>query len=251
MDQFRVPNEGFRLADHDPANTHGLDEHRCEDILAKNRKRIAELQNTLYAEKKRSLLVVLQSMDTAGKDPIIRDVLDLANSQATRVTHFWRFHKKIPAMGEIGVFNRSYYDEIIAADAHDELPDEERRRWYREFLLFEELLASEGIWIVKIFLHIDKDEQRRRLQERIDDPTRQWELSKKDFSEREFWYGYMRAYESVLRNTTRDFAPWFLIPSNKKWFRDAAASIIIADALERIDPKFPPPKIDLNDIDWH
>jgi PPK2 family polyphosphate:nucleotide phosphotransferase len=264
MDQFRVSKSDFRLSDYDPADTRGLDERECEAIVDRNRQRIADWQNTLYAEKKQALLVVLQSMDTAGKDPIIRDVLDLANSQACRVTHFkkpggpeaehdqfWRFHKAVPARGEIGVFNRSYYDETIAADAHDELSDAERCDRYRQFGLFEDLLASEQIAIVKIFLHIDKEEQKRRLQERIDDPARHWELSEKDFTERQFWDGYMRAYERVLQNTSFDFAPWYLITSNRKWFRDAAASTIIADALERLNPQFPPPKIDLNHIEWH
>jgi PPK2 family polyphosphate:nucleotide phosphotransferase len=264
MDEFRVPKDHFELAGCDPSDTHGLDENRCKEILERNRRRIAELQNVLYAEKKRSLLVVLQSVDTAGKDPIIRDVLDLANSQACKVTHFkaaagpekhhdrfWRFHLAVPGKGEVGVFNRSYFDEIIRADAHRELTDDERARQYRQVELFEELLSTDGVSVIKVFLHIDKDEQRRRLQERIDDPAQQWELSEKDFTERQFWDGYMHAYESVLRHTNYDFAPWYVIPSDRKWFRDAAASVIIAGALERLDPKFPPPEVDLNAIEWH
>ena len=265
MQDFRVPSpDGFRLIDYNPADTEGLDEAGAKRLLDQNRKRIAELQNVLYAEKKQSLLVVLQSMDTAGKDPIIRDVLDQVNSQAARVTHFkkaegeeerhdryWRFHKALPLKGEIAVFNRSYYDDIIRQDAHGDLQPQDREHHYRQFNLFEELIAACDISIVKIFLHISKDEQRRRLQERIDNPTRHWELSESDFKERKHWDGYMRAYESIIRATHKDCAPWYLIPADNKTYRDAAASSIFCAALERLDPKYPPPKIDLSKIEWY
>jgi PPK2 family polyphosphate:nucleotide phosphotransferase len=265
MDQFRVPSPGeFRLSDYAPGDTRGMDDAVSERTLEENRPIIAELQNVLYAEKKHSLLIVLQSMDTGGKDPIIRDVLDGVNSQGTRVTHFkrakgeeerhdryWRFHKAMPMRGEIGVFNRSYYDDTIREDAHGDLPDSDRASHYRQFNLFEELLSASGISVIKIFLHISKDEQRRRLQERIDNPSRHWELSESDFAERKYWDGYMRAYESLIRATHKDHAPWFLIPADNKMFRDAAASAIFRAALERLDPHYPPPKIDLSKIEWH
>jgi PPK2 family polyphosphate:nucleotide phosphotransferase len=264
MDQFRVSETNFRLADYNPDDTHGLDERQCSEIIERNRKQIAELQNVLYAEKKQALLVVLQSMDTAGKDPIIRDVLDLANSQACRVTHFkkaegeearhdyfWRFYHALPAKGEIAVFNRSHYDEPLRDDAHGDLTPEERSRRYAQIRRFEELIANERITVVKLFLHIGKDEQKRRLQERIDDPTRHWELSEKDFTERRFWDAYMGAYETALRETNRGHAPWFLITSNHKWFRDAAASTVIAGALAGLKSEYPPPKLDLSKIEWH
>jgi polyphosphate kinase 2 (PPK2 family) len=157
----------------------------------------------------------------------------------------------MPPRGEVGVFNRSHYDDIIFSDAHGELADGERQHQYRQCDLFEQLLTVEQISIVKIFLHISKDEQRRRLQERIDDPTRHWELSEKDFKERQFWDGYMRAYESAIQGTNRDEAPWYLIPSDHKWFRDAAAGVIIAGALEKLNPRFPPAEFDLSQIEWH
>ena len=265
MYDFRVPSaEGFRLSDYNPADTRGTIEVEAERMLSENRGRIAELQNVLYAEKKKALLVVLQSMDTAGKDPIIRDVLDQVNSQAARVSHFkkakgeeeerhdrfWRFHKAMPMKGEIGVFNRSYYDDTIRDDAHGDLEPERREKEYKQFRVFEELLSESGVSVIKIFLHISKDEQKRRLQERIDDPARHWELSESDFKERRYWDGYMRAYESVICATHRDYAPWYLIPADNKTFRDAAASVIFLEALQRLDPHYPPAKIDLNHIEW-
>lgn len=253
----------IRLSDVDPDDTAGMDEDQARNLLDENRQRIADLQYVLYAEAKRSLLVVLQSMDTGGKDPIIRDVLNLANSQACRVTafkkpegpeaqhdRFRRFHQAMPAKGEIGVFNRSYYDEVVVKDAHDELGEAERAKEYGFLNGFEEILTGNNIRVIKIYLHISKDEQRRRLQQRIDDPTRQWELSESDFKERRFWDGYMRAYEQVIRATHRSQAPWYVIPSNHRWYRDAAAAKIIADELEGMNPRFPEPKIDLSRIEW-
>jgi PPK2 family polyphosphate:nucleotide phosphotransferase len=263
MEQFRAPQgDAFVLSNYDPADTLAFDERKAEETLDRNCRRIAELQNVLYAESKRSLLVVLQSMDTGGKDPIIRDVLYLANPQACRVTafkkaskgeekrgHFWRFYNEVPARGEIGVFNRSYYDEIINRHAHDSCDQEKLEDRYKRIRLFEQFLTATDTTVIKIFLHISKGEQKRRLQGRMDDPSRQWELSENDFEERKFWDGYMRAYESIIRATNVDQAPWHVIPSDRSWFRDAAASIIIATALERMDPKFPPPKVDLSNVE--
>ncbi len=254
----------FELSDYDPSDTRGLSEGECEQILAANRLRIAELQNVLYAGKERSLLLVLQATDTAGKDPIIRDVLSATNPQACRVTAFkatskseerrdrlWRFHNHVPAAGEIGVFNRSYYDEIIAADAHNELDESEAERRYEQIRSFERMLAADDIEIVKLFLHISKDEQRHRLQERIDDPQRHWELSESDFRERQYWDGYMRAYESAIRRTHADHARWYVITSDRKWFRDAAASELIRQVLDGMGLEYPPPKVDLSKVEWH
>jgi len=253
----------FQLASYNPEDTHGKTEAECTRRFDENRIRIAELQNVLYAERKQSLLVVLQAMDTGGKDPIIRDVLSAANPQACRVTAFkrtssserrrdrlWRFHQHVPADGEIGVFNRSYYDEIIADDAHDELDDQERAKRYEQIRCFEWMLAADNVTIIKLFLHISKEEQRRRLEERISDPSRHWELSESDFAERKFWDGYMRAYEAAIRHTHTDYAPWHVVTSDRKWFRDAAASMLILEALQRMNPQYPPPKVDLNHIEW-
>lgn len=241
-----------------------MDEAEACRILERNRLRIADLQNILYAERSRSVLIILQSMDTGGKDPIIRDVLYSANPQACRVTafkkpseseakrdRFWRFHEAVPSKGEIGVFNRSYYDTVLRDRAHEEIDEEAAVREYAHINHFEEMLTDNDICIVKIFLHITKEEQRRRLEERIADPKRHWELSEADFAERKFWDGYMSAFEEMIRQTNTRFGPWYLIPADQKWFRDAAASIIIAEALQRMDPKFPPPSFDLSKIDWH
>ena len=262
MEDFLAPKgDAFRLADVDPTRTPGMDEKTAAETLDRNRIRIAELQNVLYAEGERSLLVILQSMDTGGKDPIIRDVFQLANPQACRVTafkqaskseqkrdRFWRFHLEMPGKGEIGVFNRSHYDETIRDFAHGEVDQKQLQRRYRQTNLFEETLAESDITIIKLFLHISKDEQKRRLRGRMEDPKRQWELSESDFIERQYWDGYMAAYENVVRHTNTEWAPWYVIPSDRSWFRDAAASAIIVRALERMNPQFPPPKVDLSQV---
>ena len=263
MDNFLAPKgDAFVLSKYDPSDTYGFDERTAEETLHRNQQRIAELQNVLYAESERSLLVILQSMDTGGKDPIIRDVLRLVNPQASRVTafkqaskaekkrgHFWRFFKEIPGRGEIGVFNRSYYDDVINRHAHDLTDQGELEERYKRIRLFEEFLTGTDTTLIKIFLHISKAEQKRRLQGRMDDPTRHWELSEADFEERKYWDGYMRAYESIIRATNVDYAPWYVITSDKSWFRDAAASIIFSTALERMDPKFPPASVDLSKVE--
>ncbi|HYP06599.1 MAG TPA: PPK2 family polyphosphate kinase [Bryobacteraceae bacterium] len=262
-DQYLAPRgDSFVLSKYDPEFTFGKSEAETHALLERNRTRIAELQNILYAESKRSLLIVLQSMDTGGKDPIIRDVLSSANPQACRVTafkkasasekkrgQFWRFFQEVPALGEIGAFNRSYYDELIRHHAHDDISAAEREASYRRILLFEQLLVESGTTIVKLFLHISKAEQKRRLQARMDNPERHWELSEADFEERKYWDGYMRAYEEAIRHTNVDYAPWYVITSDKSWYRDAAASVIVAEVLQRMNPQFPPPKVDLSSVE--
>ena len=263
LDTVISPTE-FRLSAYDPDDTFGMDERECMRLFDENRPRIAELQNVLYAEKKQSLLIVLEAMDTGGKDPVVRDVLSAANPQACRVTafkresssekqrdHLWRFHQHVPADGEIGVFNRSYYDETIADDAHGDLTEKLRASRYEQIRSFERMLTEDNVTILKMFLHISKDEQRHRLQERIDDPSRHWELSESDFKERKYWDGYMRAYETAIRQTHAEHAPWHVVPSDCKWFRDAAASKLILETLERMAPQYPPAKVDLNNIEWY
>jgi PPK2 family polyphosphate:nucleotide phosphotransferase len=263
MDRFLAPlGDAFVLDKYDPSDTLDFDERKAEETLHRNQQRIAELQNILYAESERSLLVVLQSIDTGGKDPIIRDVLRLVNPQASRVTafkqaskaeinrgHFWRFFKEVPGKGEIGVFNRSYYDDVINRHAHDLADQAELDERYKRIHLFEQFLTGTDTTLIKIFIHISKAEQKRRLQGRMDDPTRHWELSEADFEERKFWDGYMRAYETMIRATNTDYAPWYVITADKSWFRDAAASIIIATALERMNPQFPPASVDLSKVE--
>ena len=252
----------FEIDAMDPGSTLGWSEEHCNRVLRENAEKIAVLQNRLYAESERSLLIVLQAMDTGGKDPIIRDVLSAANPQACRVTAFKkaskteelqdrlaRFHEGVPSKGEIGVFNRSYYDELIHDDAHREISSEELQRGYKCNRMFEELLSDDHVRLVKIYLHMSKDEQKHRLQERMDDPTRHWELSEADFQERKHWDGYMRAYERAIRESNTDFAPWYVIPSDHKWFRDAAASTIVAEVLEDMDPQFPPASFDLSTVE--
>jgi PPK2 family polyphosphate:nucleotide phosphotransferase len=262
-DRYLAPKgAAFELSRYNPESTFETIEADAHALLERNRLRIAELQNVLSAESTRSLLVVLQSMDTGGKDPIIRDVLSAANPQACRVMAFkkasksekkrglfWRFYLDAPALGEIGVFNRSYYDDVINQHAHEAIEPDARAAVYQRILLFEQLLVESGTTVVKIFLHISKAEQKRRLQARMDDPERHWELSKADFEERKYWDGYMRAYEEAIRKTNVDYAPWYVIPSDRSWYRDAAASEIFAGVLERMDPQFPAPDVDLGAVE--
>lgn len=263
MHRFRVPSgNAFRLSQVNPGDSGSIPAAERAGLLERNQQSIAELQNRLYAEGERSLLVVLQSMDTGGKDPIIRDVLSAANPQACRVTafkkphdgeknedRFLRFHRAVPRRGELGVFNRSYYDDVIFRSAHQQLKPREAAAEYTNINNFEHLLADDHVTIVKIFLHISRDEQRRRLRERMDDPARHWELSEADFAERKFWDGYMRAYEEAICKSNTEWAPWFVIPADDRDFRDAAASIILRDALQAMDPQYPPASIDLAKVE--
>lgn len=268
MDMDRLPAaislDNFTLSNYDPADTCGLTEPECETILEETREQIAELQNVLYAEKKQALFVILLAMDTGGKDPIIRDVLSAANPQACRVTafkkessseakrdRFWRFHHEVPADGEIGVFNRSYYDDVIRDDAHGDLDPATRNIRYEQIRCFEQILAHDDIKFLKLFLHISKDEQRHRLQERIDNPQRHWELSDADFEERKYWTEYMTAFETAIRETHTDNAPWHVITADRKWFRDATAAKLIHKTLEQMGPQFPPADVDLTNINWY
>jgi PPK2 family polyphosphate:nucleotide phosphotransferase len=259
-----VSLENFSLSLYDADDTCGLTEPECDRIVDENRENIAERQNVLYAEKKQALLVILLAMDTGGKDPIIRDVLSAANPQACRVTafkkesssekerdSFWRYHHEVPGRGEIGVFNRSYFDSMIKEDAHGDLDDHSRRSRYHQIRCFEQILAEDNITLLKLFLHITKDEQRHRLQERIDDPTRHWELSDADFEERKYWDQYMTAFETAIRETHTPQAPWHVITANRKWFRDATASNLILKTLRDMDPQYPAATVDLDNVVWY
>jgi PPK2 family polyphosphate:nucleotide phosphotransferase len=253
--RYRVePGEEVSLAAIDPDET----EHyqRKKDVakeLEKQRRRIRDLQERLYAENERGLLIVLQAMDTGGKDGTIKHVFSGVNPQGCRVSSFkapsaeesnhdflWRYHKSAPARGRIGIFNRSHYEDVLVVRVKGLVPEEVWRERYGQINAFERNLSREGITVLKFFLHISKDEQKRRLQSRLDNPDKLWKFSSADIKERAFWDDYQRAFEDALGNCSTEDAPWYVVPGNKKWYRNLVVARTIADTLAKIDPQFPP-----------
>lgn len=238
----------------------GFNEKEAEYILMQNlKKRMSELQYKLYADKRKALLIVLQGIDTSGKDSTIRHVISAFNPQSCTVTPFkeptaeevsydflWRIHKRVPAKGKIAVFNRSHYEDIIQPRVHKIVQKSIWSQRYRHINEFERCLSENGTKIIKFFLHISKEEQRKRLEERIKDPSKQWKISQRDIMERKFWNSYMDAYQEIINKCSNMWAPWYIIPANKKWFRNFAVGLIIVNTLEGMKPKFPKPMIDLS-----
>jgi PPK2 family polyphosphate:nucleotide phosphotransferase len=222
------------------------------------RKRLDDLQYLLYAERKHALLIILQGLDTSGKDGTIRHVMSGVNPQGCRVTSFkqpsaeelahdflWRAHLAAPEKGMIGIFNRSHYEDVLVVRVHNLVPKKVWKERYDEINLFEKLLAENEVKILKFFLHISKKEQKRRLDERIADPNKNWKLSPADFAERKYWDDYTDAYQDALSCCSTKYAPWFVIPADHKWFRNYAVSKIIVETLEDLHMEFPKPKITL------
>lgn len=261
--ELRVkPGAKVNLAKFDTENSHGWSKGmEAEFRLAENLKAMEDLQFRLYAESKRSLLIVLQGIDTAGKDGAIRHVFSAFNPMGCQVTAFkapsteerahdylWRIHKACPPRGQVGVFNRSHYEDVLIVRVHQWVNPEVIERRYGEINRFEQHLADNGTRILKFFLFIDKDEQKKRFQARLQDPTKNWKFSPADLEERKYWDDYLGAFQDTLRHCSTKVAPWYLIPSNKKWFRDLAISEITRAALEDMDPAFPEPVADLSKI---
>jgi PPK2 family polyphosphate:nucleotide phosphotransferase len=257
------PHEKIRLKDFDPAETYGFEKgnekgQRDEELMAKTTARLDELQYTLYAEGQRSVLIVLQGMDTAGKDGTIRHVMSGASPQSCKVTSFkipssheqahdflWRIHEAVPEKGNIGIFNRSQYEDVLIVRVHKLVPKSVWSERYDEINRFEKYLTDNGTTVLKFFLHISKDEQKRRIEERIADPAKHWKLSPADLKEREFWDDYTEAYEDVVSKCSTKHSPWFIIPANHKWFRNLAVSKIMVETLEKMDPQYPTPEMDI------
>lgn len=255
MDRYRIPaGKKFALADFDPRDTAAFagDKDAAKDRVAKLNERLETLQEALYAEGRHRLLLVLQAMDAGGKDGVIRTVFDGVNPQGVKVTCFkkptpdelahdflWRCHAHAPAAGEIAIWNRSHYEDVLVVRVHDLVPETRWRRRYDHIRAFEQLLADEGTTIVKLFLHISKDEQRERLQERIDDPTKCWKWNPGDLDERARWDGYQRAYEDAIAATSTAAAPWFVVPADRNWYRNLVVSEILVEALEGMKIRLP------------
>jgi len=254
-ERFKVkPDQKVRLKEYDPDDTSSYDGKKKDALkeIEDLKEKLTALQEKLYAEKKHALLIVLQGMDGAGKDSTIRLVFDGVDPQGVNVFSFkeptpeeeahdflWRIHKKVPAKGEIAIFNRSHYEGVLVERVHKLVPEEEEKRRYEEIVDFERLLSDEGTSIIKFFLCIDQEEQRKRLEERLKDPTKEWKFSKNDLRERDLWKEYMSAYEAALEKTSTRFAPWYIVPADHKWFRDLLVSRVIVKTLEDMNLKYP------------
>jgi len=261
--QFRVePGTQVRLKEADPGYA---DDHETKKLALAEvevcRQRLDELQYRLYAENKSSLLICLQAPDTGGKDGVVRHVITSMNPQGCRVVGFkqpspeelahdflWRIESQCPRRGEVVIFNRSQYEDVLIVRVHDLVPKKVWSRRYAQINAFEQRLAASGTHILKFFLHISKDEQLRRFKQRLEDPARQWKISEADYSEREYWADYQQAYEEALSQCSTEDAPWYVIPSDHKWFRDLAISRILVGAMERLGTELPKPTVDLADI---
>jgi PPK2 family polyphosphate:nucleotide phosphotransferase len=233
-------------------------EEAVSEELKKYSQRLTEQQALLYAENKHAMLIVLQAMDGGGKDGTVHHVMGAMNPQGCSVVGFkvptaeelahdylWRIHKMTPAKGHITVFNRSHYEDVLVVRVHELVSEEIWSKRYNEINEFERELANSGTTIVKFFLHIDKEEQLKRFRDRLDEPDKQWKISDSDYTEREYWDEYQRAYMDVLSKCSFNYAPWYVIPANHKWFRDLAVSQILVETLEGLKMKYPEPSVDL------
>jgi PPK2 family polyphosphate:nucleotide phosphotransferase len=250
-----LPSTAVRLTDEaaaPPAGAPSKDEALAQ--VDKLTDRMDELQEALYAEGKHAVLVVLQGRDTSGKDGTIRRVFGPLNPQGFTVASFkvptpvelahdylWRVHQVVPPRGAIGVFNRSHYEDVLAVRVHELVPESVWRTRYRQINEFEQMLSENGVTVRKFFLHISREEQRRRLLARLEDPTKYWKFSPGDIGERGRWDAYTAAYEEALLRTSTAHAPWYVVPADKNWLRDLLVAQVVTEVLERLDPKYPGP----------
>lgn len=260
--QYRVgEGEKVRLSKWSTEETRGVTEPQALEESKKLTLKLEKLQERLYAEHKHKVLIVLQAMDTGGKDGTIKKVFEGVNPQGVRVAHFgapspeeadhdflWRVHRQAPGSGEMVIFNRSHYEGVLIERVHGLVPKKTWERRYKEINHFERLLHEDRTVILKFFLHIDKEEQKRRLQERLTDPSKQWKFSESDALERKFWPKYMKAYEDALGKTSTDASPWYVIPANKKWYRDYLVSSVIVERMEELGMEYPKPSVDLRSV---
>jgi PPK2 family polyphosphate:nucleotide phosphotransferase len=254
-----APSESFTLADVDSSAHPGVKSKLAAgaqvDTLADP---LFELQERLYAENTRGLLLVLQGMDTCGKDGAIKRVVGAFNPVGVRITSFkaptdaekrhhflWRVRRALPGPGDVGVFNRSHYEDVGIVKVHGLAPPDTIEQRYAEITRFENQVAQAGIRLVKCFLHISYDEQRQRLLARLDDPTKQWKFKAGDLDERARWDDYMAAYETAIARCNNDAAPWYVIPADRKWYRDWAVSQLLLETLTELDPRYPDTNVDL------
>jgi PPK2 family polyphosphate:nucleotide phosphotransferase len=255
------PGSRVNLADIDPGETHGREKGSSAAELQTGLDRLTALQDRLWAEQKHPVLIVLQGIDAAGKDGSVKHVMSAFNPMGCVVTSFkvptpvemahdylWRVHQRAPAKGEIAIFNRSHYEDVLVVRVHDLVPRKVWSRRFEQINAFEELLTSSGTAIIKFFLWIDRDEQKARFQSRLDDPDKRWKFRLGDLAERKLWDSYVAADEEVLRRCSTETAPWYVIPANHNWFRNLALTDIIADTLDELNPRYPPAPDDLTGV---
>ncbi|MBN1890792.1 MAG: polyphosphate kinase 2 family protein [Thermoflexales bacterium] len=260
LNRYRVkPGSKLDLSKWDPndASLFQGGKKKGQKRLLELNESLEALQELLYAEHKHKVLVILQAMDTGGKDGVIRQVFEGANPQGVRVASFkqptpeeldhdflWRIHKQTPSKGEIVIFNRSHYEDVLVVRVHELVPEATWAKRYKHINDFERMLASEGTTILKFFLHIDLDEQKERLQARLDEPAKHWKFSPGDLDERKLWPNYMQAYEDAISKTSTAWAPWYVVPANRKWYRNLVIATTIIEALKRLDMRYPEPSFD-------
>ena len=255
------PDTKVRLKHFETSAKGGHTQESAADQLAKHQKQLATLQEVLYAGQQHAVLIVLQGMDTAGKDGTISHIFSGINPQGCQVASFkvptplearhdflWRCHAQVPPLGMIGIFNRSHYEQVLAPAVHKTIGPRRVKQDLEQINDFEQMLVENGTLVLKFFLHISPDEQKRRLQARLDDPDKHWKFSDADLKERQFWPQYQEAYETLLSETSRKHAPWFVIPADVKWFRSLAISAILAEALESLKLEYPKPTVDVSKI---
>ena len=264
MKKYRVePDSKVDLSKWDPEDSSEFDGNKEEGraALAYLNGKLADLQEILYSEHKHKMLIVLQAMDTGGKDGAIRHVFKGINPQAVRVASFkvpsaiemdhdylWRIHQQTPGKGELVIFNRSHYEDVLVVRVHKLVPEEVWKRRYDQIKNFEKLLAEEGTTILKFYLHISSEEQKERLRARLEDPTKHWKFDPADLKERGLWKAYRQAYEDVLEKTSTKYAPWYIVPANKKWYRDLVMASVILETLKDLKMEYPQPEYDVGSI---
>jgi PPK2 family polyphosphate:nucleotide phosphotransferase len=255
------PGKNINLSDWDPESTPAWksDKDDAEKCIQELNTKLEALQELLFAQGKHKILIVLQGMDTSGKDGVIRRVFEGVNPQGVRVASFkvptapelahdylWRIHQQVPGRGEMVIFNRSHYEDVLVVRVHNLVPPEQWKRRYAQINHFEQMLLEEGTTILKFFLHIDAEEQRERLLARLDEPAKRWKFNPGDLEERKLWDEYQKAYESALSKTSQDGAPWIIVPANRKWYRDLIISAALVDTLKDLKMEYPLPAEDLD-----
>lgn len=264
MDKFKIqPGQKIDLKKMDPGDKsffNGDKKDGKKELIRLNGE-LEMMQEMLYAENKHKLLVILQGTDTSGKDGVVRHVFEGVNPQGVSVASFkvptekelshdylWRIHKQMPGSGEIVIFNRSHYEDVLVVRVHSLVPEAVWKKRYEQINNFEKMLKEEGTIILKFFLFIDKNEQAERLKARLDDPTKQWKFNPADLKERESWDSYQKAYNDMLEKTSTEWAPWYIIPSNRKWYRNLVIANIMVETLKKLDIEYPQPEVSLDNI---
>jgi PPK2 family polyphosphate:nucleotide phosphotransferase len=250
------PGDGVDLDDFDPDDSGDLRKSEGAEKNVEIQKKLGKLQELLYAGQAHRVLIVLQGMDTSGKDGTIRHVMSAVNPQGVRIASFkqpseeeldhdylWRAHARVPANGEMVVFNRSHYEDVLVVRVHNAVPETVWKKRYEQINDFERMLVENGTLILKFFLHISKEEQRKRLQARIEDRTKRWKFQHGDIEERKLWNEYRKAYEEALQKTSTKAAPWYVVPANAKWYRNYVVGSVIVEAMEALKMKYPEPDL--------